>query len=187
LAATDGLSVSRARDVHDLQLATRGQHPLLAHHSTDDRDRRIGRPRGSRYVRSSARYVRLGAVRVRPEYGRGARQDPPNESRYGIRGGSATGMLLVGRRPSALGGGWQETRGDRGSPVGRWRCWRGGRPGPPMPTRFVIETGLWLAMVVWMISRGVRWLRRKSVQHWLERATGVVLVGFGVRSATEAH
>ncbi len=55
-----------------------------------------------------------------------------------------------------------------------------------MPTRFVIETGLWLATVVWMSSRGVRWLRRKSVQHWLERATGVVLVGFGVRLATEA-
>jgi len=37
-----------------------------------------------------------------------------------------------------------------------------------------------------MSSRGVRWLRRKSVQHWLERATGVVLVGVGVRLATEA-
>ena len=44
-----------------------------------------------------------------------------------------------------------------------------------------------LATVVWMIPRGVRWLGRKSVQHWLDRATGVVLVGFGVGLTTEAH
>ncbi len=55
-----------------------------------------------------------------PEYGRGARQDPPNESLYGIRGGSATGMLLVGGRPSALGGDRrrdtpQASRGERQS------------------------------------------------------------------------
>jgi threonine/homoserine/homoserine lactone efflux protein len=77
-------------------------------------------------------------------------------------------VATVGRR---LGG------GDDGEVVVRDR----------LPTRFVIETGLWLATVVWMSSRGVRWLRRKSVQHWLERATGVVLVGFGVGLATEAH
>ena len=29
--------------------------------------------------------------------------------------------------------------------------------------------------------------RRSAVQRWLERATGVVLIGFGVRLATESR
>lgn len=52
---------------------------------------------------------------------------------------------------------------------------------------FVIEAGLWLTTVVWMVSHGVGWLRRSSVQRWIERATGVVLIGFGVRLATESR
>jgi len=52
---------------------------------------------------------------------------------------------------------------------------------------FVVETGLWLATVVWMVTRGVGWLRRITVQRWLERATGAVLIGFGLRLATEAR
>ncbi len=52
---------------------------------------------------------------------------------------------------------------------------------------FVVETGLWLATVVWMVTRGVGWLRRTTVQRWIERATGAVLIGFGLRLATEAR
>jgi threonine/homoserine/homoserine lactone efflux protein len=52
---------------------------------------------------------------------------------------------------------------------------------------FVAETGLWLAALVWMATRGVGWLRHSAAQRWLERATGVVLIGFGVRLATEAR
>ena len=50
---------------------------------------------------------------------------------------------------------------------------------------FVAETGLWLTTVVWMATRGVGWFRRTTVQRWIERATGAVLMGFGLRLATE--
>jgi threonine/homoserine/homoserine lactone efflux protein len=52
---------------------------------------------------------------------------------------------------------------------------------------FVAETGLWLTTVVWMMNHGVGWLRHSSVQRWIERVTGVVLIGFGVRLATESR
>jgi len=36
-----------------------------------------------------------------------------------------------------------------------------------------------------MVVRGVGWLRRPQVQRRLVRLTGLVLIGFGVRLATE--
>ena len=50
---------------------------------------------------------------------------------------------------------------------------------------FMAETGAWLAALAWMTSRGVTWLRRPAVQRWLERLTGIVLIGFGLRLAAE--
>jgi threonine/homoserine/homoserine lactone efflux protein len=52
---------------------------------------------------------------------------------------------------------------------------------------FIAETGLWLTVVAWLADRGVRWLRRPTVQRWLERVTGLVLIGFGLRLATESR
>jgi threonine/homoserine/homoserine lactone efflux protein len=52
---------------------------------------------------------------------------------------------------------------------------------------FVTETGAWLAAIAWLAARGVQWLRSSTVQRWLERATGVVLIGFGVRLALESR
>jgi threonine/homoserine/homoserine lactone efflux protein len=52
---------------------------------------------------------------------------------------------------------------------------------------FVAETGAYLATLAWMVARGADWLRRSAVQRWLERATGVVLIGFGIRLATESR
>jgi len=52
---------------------------------------------------------------------------------------------------------------------------------------FIAETGLWLAVVAWLADRGVRWLRRPAVQRWTERVTGIVLIGFGLRLATESR
>jgi threonine/homoserine/homoserine lactone efflux protein len=52
---------------------------------------------------------------------------------------------------------------------------------------FIAETVLWLAVVAWLADRGVRWLRRPRVQRWLERITGIVLIGFGLRLATESR
>jgi threonine/homoserine/homoserine lactone efflux protein len=52
---------------------------------------------------------------------------------------------------------------------------------------FAVETGLWLGLMAWLAARGVGWMRRRSVQRWLERLTGVVLIGFGLRLATETR
>jgi threonine/homoserine/homoserine lactone efflux protein len=51
---------------------------------------------------------------------------------------------------------------------------------------FVVETGLWLALLSWFVHRGARWLRRPDIGKAVERVTGVVLIGFGLRLATEA-
>jgi threonine/homoserine/homoserine lactone efflux protein len=52
---------------------------------------------------------------------------------------------------------------------------------------FIAETGLWLATVAWLASRGTRWLQRRAAQRWLGRITGIVLIGFGVRLATASR
>jgi len=52
---------------------------------------------------------------------------------------------------------------------------------------FALETSLWLGALVWMVHRGAGWLSRSKVQRRLERLTGVVLIGFAIRLATEAR
>lgn len=52
---------------------------------------------------------------------------------------------------------------------------------------FAIETGIWLSALVWMVRRGVGWLTRPRARRRLEQVTGVVLIGFGLRLATEAR
>jgi threonine/homoserine/homoserine lactone efflux protein len=52
---------------------------------------------------------------------------------------------------------------------------------------FALETGLWLAVLVWMVQRGVGWLTRPKIHRRLERLTGLVLIAFGIRLATEAR
>jgi threonine/homoserine/homoserine lactone efflux protein len=66
-----------------------------------------------------------------------------------------------------------------------------GAPGPLFPLAlglwFIAETGIWLATLAWMAARGAGWLRRSTVQRWLERITGVALIGFGLRLASQAR
>ena len=52
---------------------------------------------------------------------------------------------------------------------------------------FVVETALWLVVVVWLVGRGTGWLSRPRVRRCLDRVTGVVLIGFGVRVAAEVR
>jgi len=52
---------------------------------------------------------------------------------------------------------------------------------------FALETGVWLGALVWMVDRGVGWLSSSKVQRRLERLTGLVLIGFGIRLATETR
>jgi threonine/homoserine/homoserine lactone efflux protein len=49
---------------------------------------------------------------------------------------------------------------------------------------FIAETGVWLAVLAWLIARGAGWLRRPTTARWLERVTGIALIGFGLRLAT---
>jgi threonine/homoserine/homoserine lactone efflux protein len=66
-----------------------------------------------------------------------------------------------------------------------------GAPAPLFPLAlglwFIAETGIWLATLAWMAARGAGWLRRSTVQRWLERITGVALIGFGLRLASQAR
>jgi threonine/homoserine/homoserine lactone efflux protein len=52
---------------------------------------------------------------------------------------------------------------------------------------FIVATGVWLATLAWMASRGVGWLHRPAVQLWAQRVTGIVLIGFGLRLAAETR
>ncbi len=52
---------------------------------------------------------------------------------------------------------------------------------------FIAGTGAWLAALAWMVSRGVAWLGRPGAQRWAERVTGIALIGFGLRLATESR
>ena len=52
---------------------------------------------------------------------------------------------------------------------------------------FIAETGLWLAIIAWLTGCGTGLLRRPAAQRWLGRVTGVVLIGFGIRLATQAR
>ena len=49
------------------------------------------------------------------------------------------------------------------------------------------EVGAYFALVVWLVSRGTPWLYRPRFRRRLEQVTGVVLIGFGIRLATEAR
>jgi threonine/homoserine/homoserine lactone efflux protein len=52
---------------------------------------------------------------------------------------------------------------------------------------FLVETGAWLGTLAWLAASGAGWLRRAAVQRWLERVTGVALIGIGLRLAAAAR
>jgi threonine/homoserine/homoserine lactone efflux protein len=52
---------------------------------------------------------------------------------------------------------------------------------------FAVETGLWLAALVWMAGHAKAWVNRPRLRRRLEQLTGVVLIGFGIRLATESR
>jgi len=50
---------------------------------------------------------------------------------------------------------------------------------------FAVLTLLWLAVYALAVGHASGWLRRPGVRKALDRVTGVVLIGFGVRLALE--
>lgn len=65
----------------------------------------------------------------------------------------------------------------RGAPVGATSLLFG--------AMFVIETAVWFAALLALVGRGAAWLRRPRVQQRLGQLSGLVLMGFGLRLATE--
>ena len=51
---------------------------------------------------------------------------------------------------------------------------------------FAVMTVMWLAAYALVVDRVRNVLQRNAVRQWIDRLTGVVLVGLGVRVATEA-
>ncbi len=50
---------------------------------------------------------------------------------------------------------------------------------------FVCETAAWFAALLWLVSRTTVWLHRPRVQRRIEQISGLSLIGFAVRLATE--
>lgn len=64
-----------------------------------------------------------------------------------------------------------------GAPVGRMTLLLG--------AMFVVETGLYFLVFLRFAERIIGWMRRPKLRKALDRATGAVLIGFGVRLALE--
>jgi len=47
----------------------------------------------------------------------------------------------------------------------------------------IVEGFVWLSLVVAVVGRARAWLTRPAVRRWLERLSGVVFIGFGLRLA----
>jgi threonine/homoserine/homoserine lactone efflux protein len=48
-------------------------------------------------------------------------------------------------------------------------------------TAFVLETAVWLFLILFVAKKLFDWLRRSTVKQRFEQLTGIILVGFGVR------
>jgi threonine/homoserine/homoserine lactone efflux protein len=52
---------------------------------------------------------------------------------------------------------------------------------------FLVETGAWLAALAWMTASGAGWLQRPAARRWLERLTGIALIGIGLGLAADTR
>ncbi|MGZ4590397.1 MAG: LysE family translocator [Actinomycetes bacterium] len=50
---------------------------------------------------------------------------------------------------------------------------------------FAAETAVYFAILLFLASRITTWMNDTRIRKWLDRATGTVLIGFGVRLAVE--
>jgi threonine/homoserine/homoserine lactone efflux protein len=50
-----------------------------------------------------------------------------------------------------------------------------------------VEVGAYFAAMVWLISRGSGWLHHPRIQRRTEQVSGIMLIGFGIRLASEAR
>ena len=52
---------------------------------------------------------------------------------------------------------------------------------------FLVETGAWLGVLAWLTASGANWLQRATARRWLERLTGVALIGIGLGLGADAR
>jgi threonine/homoserine/homoserine lactone efflux protein len=52
---------------------------------------------------------------------------------------------------------------------------------------YILGTAAWFALLLWLAARIGGWLRRPRTQQWLQRVTGVTLVGFAVGMLADAR
>lgn len=50
---------------------------------------------------------------------------------------------------------------------------------------FAVEAAAWFGVLLWGVSRLTAWLHQPAIQRRIEQVTGVVLIGFAIRLATE--
>jgi threonine/homoserine/homoserine lactone efflux protein len=50
---------------------------------------------------------------------------------------------------------------------------------------FVVETAVYFGLLLFLAGRITGWMQDRTVRRWLDRATGTVLIGFGLRLAVE--
>ena len=50
---------------------------------------------------------------------------------------------------------------------------------------FLVEAAAWFAILIWLVSQSAAWVSKHRVQRRLEQISGLFLIGFAVRLATE--
>jgi threonine/homoserine/homoserine lactone efflux protein len=50
---------------------------------------------------------------------------------------------------------------------------------------FIVEATAWFAVLIWLVSHSAPWLGQPRVQRRLEQISGLFLIGFAVRLATQ--
>jgi threonine/homoserine/homoserine lactone efflux protein len=122
-------------------------------------------------------WLGIGALRARNA---GLSVTPGALSRRGLLGnGFAAGLLtnLLNPKVGVFFVSFLPGFVPHGQPVGRFSLLLG--------AIFVLETALYFAMLLGVADRVVGWMNDTRIRRRLDRAAGVVFIGFGVRLATE--
>jgi threonine/homoserine/homoserine lactone efflux protein len=59
--------------------------------------------------------------------------------------------------------------------------------GTLLVTIHVAVTAIWFSLVIWMAAKARRLLLRERVRAWLDRVTATILIGVGLKLASETR
>jgi threonine/homoserine/homoserine lactone efflux protein len=117
----------------------------------------------------------LGLQSLRGRQDRAARPAPPESGLRGFRVGLVT--ILANPKAAAFVFAFVPQFVPRGAPV--------------LPSLLALSAVMvlvdtsWYVVLAWLVSLARRVLTRPAVRRWMERVSGLVMVGFGVRLAVE--